>query len=182
MTLRRSHVRAAGHGTGRVRIVLFSLVAMTLAAGCGGGSKAPDSFVVVRSRDNPTVPSTDRFTEVVRLQLEPGRYQVTGKVELHNRDAAAPFNTQCGLVPSRPDGIVGDPDDLGSDWGFLHLGRSGEAGEQAGIVLFVSQELEQAGSVVLGCSGYGNEHGAFAAYASIRAIEVRSIASEPEFP
>lgn len=168
---------------GSTRIGALALTAMMLAAGCGGGSGgSPDSFVVVRSQDNPTIPSTSTFTELVRLELEPGRYQVTGKIELHNRDAAAPFNVQCGLVPSRPDGTAGQPDDLGTDWGFLHLERSGEAGELGGVVLFVSQELEAAGSVILGCDGSGNEHGAFGAYTSIRAIQVGSIAAENATP
>jgi hypothetical protein len=100
-----------------------------LAAGCGGSSSgSPDSFVVVRSQDNPIIPGDSTFTELVRLELESGRYEVGGKVELHNR------------------------------------------------VLFVSQELDSAGSVVLGCDGSGSsEHGAFGAYISIRAIEVGSV-------
>lgn len=150
-----------------------------LGAGCGGSSNGlPDSFVVVRSQDNPIIPGNSTFTELVRLELEPGRYQVTGKVELHNRDGAAPFVVQCGLVPSNADGSAGQTDGLASDWGFLHLERSGEAGDQGAIVLFVSQELDNRGSVVLGCDGSGSsEHGAFGAYTSIRAIEVGSIAS-----
>jgi hypothetical protein len=107
---------------------------------------------------------------------------VTGKVELHNRDPAAPFNAQCALVPSNPDGSAGEVGGLGSDAGFRHLGPSGEAGELGGIVLFISQELEQTGAVVLGCSGVGGEHGAFAAYTSIRAIQVGSIESEHVTP
>lgn len=168
---------------GSTRIGLLALAAMMLTAGCGRGSAGPpDSFVVVRSQDNPTIPSTGTFTELVRLELRPGRYQVTGKVELHNRDAAAPFNVQCALVPSRSDGSAGQPGDVGSDWGFLHLERSGEAGEQGGIVLLVSQELEEAGWVVLGCDGSGNEHGAFGAYTSIRAMQVGSITAENVTP
>lgn len=156
---------------------------MTVAAGCGGSNgELPDAFVAVRSQDNPIVPSTDAFTELIRLALEPGSYQVIGKVELHNRDAAAPFNVQCTLAPSEPDGTASEPGALGSDSGFLHLAQSGGAGELGGIVLFVSQELSQAGSVVLGCSGNGNEHGAFAAYTSIRAIQVGSIASDQMTP
>lgn len=174
---------AAGQLMGSTRIGLLALTAIVLAAGCGGGSgRPPDSFVVVRSQDNPTIPSTGAFTELVRLELEPGRYQATGKVELHNRDAAAPFNVQCALVPSRPDGTAGQPGELGTDSGFLHLERSGEAGEHGGIVLLVSQELEEAGSVVLGCDGSGNEHGAFGAYMSIRAIQVGSISAESATP
>jgi hypothetical protein len=163
-----------------MRIGLLALVAIAVAAGCGGDSEGelPDAFVAVRSQDNPVVPSTNTFTELVRLALEPGRYQVTGKVELHNRDPESPFNMQCALVPSEPDGTAGEEGALASDAGFVHLGRSGGPGELGGIVLFVSQELSHAGSVVLGCSGYGNEHGAFAAYTSIRAIQVRSIATE----
>jgi hypothetical protein len=167
------------------RVALLALVAATVTAGCGNGDSTgglPNSFVAVRSQDNPIVPSTGTFTELVRLTLEPGSYEVTGKVELHNRDAAAPFNAQCQLVPSNPDGSAGELGGLGSDAGFRYLGPSGEAGELGGIVLFVSQELEQTGSVVLGCSGVGGEHGAFAAYTSIRAIQVGSIESRRVTP
>jgi hypothetical protein len=155
-------------------------LAALVASGCGGSSGS-DSFVVVR-QDNPIVPGASVFTELVRLQLGPGSYQVSGKVELHNRDSAAPFTVQCALVPGRPDGTAGQPDDPGTDWGFLTLDRSGEAGEQGAIVLFASQELDNASAVVLGCDGSGGEHGAFAAYMTIRAIEVESIATESATP
>lgn len=150
-----------------------------LATGCGGGSNGlPDSFVVVRSQDNPTIPSDSIFTELARLELGPGRYEVTGKVELQNRDGAAPFDVQCGLVPSNPDGSPGQPDGLAADWGFRHLERAGEAGDTGGVVLFVSQALDGTGSVLLGCEGSGSgDAGAFGAYTSIRAIEVGSITS-----
>lgn len=164
-----------------MRIGLLALAAVAVASGCGGDSgELPNAFVAVRSQDNPVIPATDTFTEVVRLALEPGQYQVTGKVELQNADAAAAFNTQCGLVPGTPDGTAADPDTPGSDARFLHLQPSGGAGESGGIVLFVSQELSEPASVVLGCSGYGNEHGAFAAYASIRAIQVGSITQDSQ--
>jgi hypothetical protein len=160
-----------------LRVGLLFLGVTMLAAGCGGSSSgSPDSFVVVRSQDNPIIPGDSTFTELVRLELESGRYEVGGKVELHNRDVAAPFTVQCGLVPSNADGSPGQTDGPASDWGFLHLARSGEAGDQGAIVLFVSQELDSAGSVVLGCDGSGSsEHGAFGAYTSIRAIEVGSV-------
>jgi hypothetical protein len=162
---------------GVMRAGLVVLGVVMLGAGCGGSSNGlPDSSVVVRSQDNPIIPSDSTFTELVRLELEPGRYQVAGKVELHNRDGAVPFNVQCGLVPSNADGSPGQTDGLESDWGFRHLERFGEAGDMGGIVLFVSQVLDSAGSVVLGCEGSGSsEHGAFSAYSSIRAIEVDSI-------
>jgi hypothetical protein len=164
------------------RLALLAVAAVMVVAGCGGNSGGqPRSFVVVR-QDNPTVPGTSVFTELVRLQLEPGQYQVSGKVELHNRDAAVPLRVQCALVPGKADGTAGQPDDLGTDWGFLTLERSGEAGEQGAIVLFVSQELENTGSVSLGCDGSGSEHGAFGAYMTIRAIEVGSIAAENATP
>jgi hypothetical protein len=167
-----------------IRVALVAFAAATITAGCGGGESSgglPSSFVVVRSQDNPTVPSTGTFTELLRLTLEPGSYEVTGKVELHNRDAL-PYNAQCELVPSNPDGSAGELGGLGSDAGFRHLGPTGEPGELSGVVLFVSQELEQAGSVVLGCSGVGGENGAFAAYTSIRAIQVGSIESRHVTP
>ena len=158
---------------------MLALLAVTVASGCGGDSTAdlPNAFVVVRSQDNPIIPSTDTFTEIVRLTLEPGRYEVAGKVELHNRDGL-PFNTQCELVPSNPDGTAAEIGALGSDAAFRHLAPSGGPGELGGFVLFVSQELSASGSVVLGCSGSGNEHGAFASYASIRAIEVGAVTGE----
>jgi hypothetical protein len=163
-------------------LALALLAAVSACGGDGGGESRPNAFVAVRTQDNPIIPSTSTFTELLRLELEPGRYEVTGKVELHNRDGQLPLSVQCGLVPSRTDGAAGQPDDLGSDWGFLHLGRSLEAGQHGGIVLFVSQELEKLGSVVLGCEASGNEHGAFGAYTSIRAIEVASITTENVTP
>lgn len=165
---------------GLARAGLLVLGAVMLGAGCGGSSNGlPDSFVVVRSQDNPIIPGNSTFTELVRLKLEPGHYQVMGKIELHNRDGAAPFTVQCGLVPSGPDGSSAEPGELGQDWGFLQLERFGEAGDQGGIVLFVSQKLDAPGFVMLGCDGSnGSEHGAFGAYTSIRAIEVGSITSE----
>jgi hypothetical protein len=167
-----------------IRMTLLAFAAAAATAGCGGGESSgalPNSYVVVRSQDNPTVPSTTTFTELLRVTLEPGSYEVTGKVELHNRDAL-PYNAQCELVPSNPDGSAGEIGGLGSDAGFRHLGPTGEAGELGGIVLFVSQELEQSGSVVLGCSGVGGENGAFAAYTSIRAVQVGSIESRRVTP
>jgi hypothetical protein len=163
----------------RVGILASALV--LVSAGCGGGSGAPDSFAVVR-QDNPIVPGTSVFTELVRLQLEPGSYQVSGKVELHNRDGAVPLAVQCALVPGRTDGSAGVPDDPGTDWGFLRLERTGEAGDQGAIVLFASQELDSAAPVVLGCEGSGGEPGAFAAYMTIRAIAVGSISAENATP
>jgi hypothetical protein len=136
----------------------------------------PDSFAVVRSQDNPIIPSDSTFTELIRLELEPGNYEVFGKVELQNRDAAAPFTVQCTLVPSNADGTPGEIGGLSSNTGFLRLTNAGETGDQGGIVLFVSQELNSTGTAVLGCEGSGSsEHGAFGAYTSIRAIEVGSI-------
>jgi len=147
-----------------------------------GGSSGADAFVSIRAQDNPIVPPTGVLTQLVTLRLEPGRYQVTGKVGLHNRDPQLPFRTQCALVPSNEDGTPREPGALGSDWGFLHLARAGSPGEEDAVSLFVSQELSQPGTVVLSCSGNGNQFGAFANYGTIRAIEVASITTYNQSP
>lgn len=136
-----------------------------------------DSFVATRFTNQAIVPSTSEFTQILTLRLEPGSYQVTGKLGLHNRNVQLPFRVQCALVPSNTDGTAREPGAFGSDWGFLHLAPGGQPGGEDQIALFVSQELSQAGSVVLGCSGDGNEVGAFTNYVSIRATEVSSINS-----
>jgi len=157
----------------------------TLETGGSTGGEAstrlPDAYVVTRSSQQLIVPPSNAFFEILVLTLPPGRYQVFAKVGLHNRDPQQPFVADCGLVPSNEDGTARAPGEIGSDAAFLHLGRSGEAGDQGTFDLSVSQVLRKRGSVVLGCSGYGNEHGAFTSYASIRAIEVGSI-DESEAP
>jgi len=159
---------------------IAALASLVVSAGCGGNSaesSLPDSFVAVRQHDNPVIPGDGRYTELLRLGLPSGRYQVSGKVELQNRDPAAPLTVQCALIPARTDGTAGTPDDVGTDWGFLHLNRSGEAGDQAAIVLLASQALDADGSAALGCEGSGGEPGAFGAYITIRAIEVLSVSN-----
>jgi hypothetical protein len=153
----------------------------TLETGEEASTRLPDAYVVTRSSQQLIVPPSNAFFEILVLTLPPGRYQVFAKVGLHNRDPQQPFVADCGLVPSDEDGTVRAPGEIGSDAAFLHLGRSGEAGDQGTFDLSVSQVLRKRGSVVLGCSGYGNEHGAFTSYASIRAIEVGSI-DESEAP
>lgn len=147
----------------------------------GGGEASPglpNAFVVTRSRDNPTILST-AYEEVVSLTLEPGAYQVFGKLGASNRDPQLSFKVECTLVPAAagPDGAVED----GSDYGDLYLGPAGQPGESGTIPLAVSQVLEAQGKVSLACRGYGNDAGAFAHYGSIRAIEVGSI-EEKEAP
>jgi hypothetical protein len=161
--------------------VAIALITSAVWAVVPDADALPDTFVATRS-DNPMVPSTDAFTELVRLELPAGRYQVTGKLGLHNRDPQAPFRVQCALVPSYEDGIPQEPGAVGSDWDFAHLERSGSPGEEDGMALFVSQELSQPGAFVLGCSGYANQFGAFASYVSINAIEVGSITSPETTP
>jgi hypothetical protein len=142
----------------------------------GGSAGSPSAFVALRSQDNPIVPPTDEFTELLSLALPPGTYLVFGKVGLHNRDGGAPFLAQCGLVPANEDGTPpASNSELGADWAHLHLGPFGQPGQHGEFPLAVSQVLTGSGSVVLGCSGTGNAHGAFAQYGSIRAIEVDSI-------
>jgi hypothetical protein len=93
------------------------------------------------------------MTELVLLELEPGSYQVFGKVGLHNRDRSAPFRAQCGLIPSNPDGTPREPGEAGSDWAFLHLSPSGGPGEEGQVALSIDQELSEPGAVVLSCEG-----------------------------
>jgi hypothetical protein len=155
-----------------------------LETGSSGGdasTRLPDAYVVTRSSQQLIVPPSSRFFEILVLTLLPGRYQVFDKVGLSNRDPQQPFVADCGLVPSTEDGRVRAPGEIGSDAAFLRLGRGGEAGDQGTFDLSVSQVLRKRGAVVLGCTGYGNEHGAFTSYASIRAIEVGSI-DENEAP
>jgi hypothetical protein len=147
-----------------------------------GESSGVDAFVAVRSRDNPIVPAGSVPTVLVRLELQPGSYQVFGKVGLGNRDPSNPFRVQCALIPSSTDGTPQPPGEAGSDWGFLHLAPSGSPGEEGQVAFSVTQELTQPGAVVLSCEGYANEHGAFANYGVIRAIEVDSVTTVEPLP
>jgi hypothetical protein len=139
-------------------------------------SGLPAAFVALRSRDNPIVPGTDEFTELLRLSLPPGSYLVSGKVGLHNRDASASFLAACTLVPSKEDGTGSiERGDFGTDWANVHLGPSGGPGEHGEFAVSVAQVLADDGSVVLGCSGRGSASGAFAQWGWIRALEVDSV-------
>ena len=164
---------------GGVVVLLLAFIAWDVINEDAGTGDLPGAFVAVRSRDNPIVPSTDEFTELVRLTLPPGHYQVFGKVGLHNRDGSASFRAACVLVPSNEDGTpLPSTGEFGADWAMLHLGPFDGPGEHGEFAVSVSQVLTHDGSVVLGCSGSGNESGAFAQYGSIRAIEVSSISTK----
>lgn len=140
------------------------------------GSGLPSAFAVLRSQDSPIVPGTDTFTELLRLELPPSTYVVSAKVGLHNRDSALSLRAECELVPGNEDGTrPAGPDVVGADVAMLHLGPAGVAGEHGEFPLGVTQVLAAPGSVVLGCATHGHEHGAFAQYAWIRAIEVASV-------
>jgi hypothetical protein len=141
----------------------------------GNRGGLPRSYVVTLHCTQLTVPPSSEFFEVLSLELRPGRYEVTGRLGLHNRDPQAPFTVDCTLVPSNPDGSRRPPGEAGSDAGFMNLHPSGGPGDQDDVALFVSQTLRAKGTVRLGCSGYGNTHGAFTNYVSIRALEVASI-------
>jgi hypothetical protein len=148
-----------------------------------GTSGLPEAYVAIRSRDNPIVPPTDEFTELIRLSLAPGTYLVSGKVGLHNRDGGAPFRADCALVPSKEDGTASaSRGEFGTDWAMLHLGPFGGPGEHGEFAVSVSQVLSEEGSVVLGCSGSGNAHGAFAQYGWIRALEIDSVVTDDVGP
>jgi hypothetical protein len=114
-------------------------------------------------------------TEIVRLLLPPGKYQVIGKVHLQNRDPQAPFTVHCNLVPSTQDGTPQSAGVLGADFGEVRMARAGDPGDRLPTSLFIRQELSALGFVSLTCHGDGNAFGAFAAYSAIRAIAVGSI-------
>ena len=79
------------------------------------GGDLPAGFVALRSQDNPILPSSNEFTELLRLPLDPGTYLVWGKVGLHNRDPSSSFSASCALVPSNEDGSKRPEGELGSD-------------------------------------------------------------------
>jgi hypothetical protein len=144
--------------------------------GPGQAAELPSAYAVLRDQDNPMVPGNDRFTELLRLELPPGTYVVSAKVGLHNRDMSVSLRAECELVPSNEDGTrPSGPDFVGGDVTMLHLGPTGLAGEYGEFPLGVTQVLSAPGSVVLGCATYGHQHGAFAQYGWIRAIEVASV-------
>jgi hypothetical protein len=146
-------------------------------------ARLPDTFVVLR-RSGSAVPATGTFTEITNLDLQPGRYQVTAKTVVGSQGTALdnPVRVFCSLVPSNIDGTPGTPGASESDSATLHLAPVSHPGEEAVIALFVSQELSQPGSVVLGCSASGNEMGADVRDTSVRAIEVGSITTDPGPP
>jgi hypothetical protein len=142
------------------------------------GGRLPNAFVALRHRDNPVVPGTGRFTELLTLRLRPGAYQVFAKVGLHNAAPRSQLDTGCTLVPSKTDGTPGTPGMQGSDYAAMHLAPAGHPGEEGAVTLVVSQELDRPGSVVLGCEASGYAADASASYGSIVAIEVGSITTE----
>ena len=141
--------------------------------GSGRGA-LPRAFVVTRSRSQPTIVSTD-YVKVVSLPLDPGSYQVFGKLGMANR-FSIPFKVECTLAPGDSGGAL-LPEDaaLDSDYAEVYLGPAGEAGGSGDLAFAMSRILDAPGSVVLACRGYGHEYGAFGHYASIRAVEVSSI-------
>jgi len=146
-------------------------------------SDLPRAYVVTRTRDNPTILSPV-YEEFVSLTLDPGMYQVWGKLGVSNRDGERSFQVECTLVPSDADGTPRGTEragEAGSDYGDLRLGPHDTPGDSGTIPLAISQVLRAQGTVVLACRGYGNDYGAFMHYGSIRAIRVGSI-TEIEAP
>ncbi len=142
------------------------------------GSSLPSVFVA-KDQNQPVVPATGSVTPVVRLDLEPGRYLVIGKVGLANRDPALPFRADCWLIPSASDGTPGDPGARETDYVGVNLAPASQPGDQGQTSHIVTQELTEAGSVELSCRAVAtpNQDGAFTSYASISAIEAGSIST-----
>jgi hypothetical protein len=147
------------------------------SAGQAGG--LPNVFVA-KDQTQPIVPGNSVVTEIVSLALEPGRYLLTAKVALHNRDSQLPLTITCWLSPSNPDGTPGDPGAATSDFVELSLAPFSQAGSQGQTAHVATQELTQPGTVVLSCRAYGNPAGAFTAYATIAAVNVGRITTEVE--
>jgi len=143
----------------------------------------PDSFVALATEE---VSLPAGRTEIAALSLQPGEYQVTGKVFLFNSSSqfALGMGVSCQLTPSNDDGTPGDPGGPPADPGFLALAPSGEAGSAGTISLGVSQVLSQPGTVVLDCHNHDPSAvtSLVASNAWIRAIEVGSITTDPGSP
>lgn len=143
----------------------------------------PDSFVALAT-DEVSLP--EGRTEIAALTLQPGKYQVTGKVFLFNSSSqiASGTGVSCQLTPSNEDGSRGDPGGPPADPGLLALAPAGEPGSAGTISLGVSQVLAQPGTVVLDC--FNNDPSTtsapVASNAWIRAIEVGSITTDPGGP
>lgn len=146
-------------------------------------SELPDSFVAL-ARDEVSLP--EGRTEIAALTLQPGKYQVTGKVFLFNSSSQITSGTgvSCQLTPSNEDGSPGDPGGPPADPGLLAFAPAGEPGSAGTISLGVSQVLAQPGTVVLDC--FNNDPSTtsapVASNAWIRAIEVGSITTDPGGP
>jgi len=143
-----------------------------------GDAGAEDAFVRWSGDVDLDVPR-GQFTELLHLDLEPGRYLITGKLQLSNSEAPSSLRVGCELAVDDSDGMppVGGPD---SDHAALHLAAAGEPGETAPISLFVSQELSESASVILGCTAEsGSGTGGFANFAYLRADEVGGVIEGP---
>jgi hypothetical protein len=96
-------------------------------------SDLPRAYVVTRTRDNPTILSPV-YEEFVSLTLDPGMYQVWGKLGVSNRDGERSFQVECTLVPSDADGTPRGTEragEAGSDYGDLRLGPHDTPGDSA---------------------------------------------------
>jgi hypothetical protein len=146
-------------------------------------TRLPDSFVALAT-DEVSLP--DGRTEIARLNLQPGRYQVSAKVFLFSTSSTfvPGSGVACQLTPSSSDGTPGDPGAPPADPGLLVLSASGEPGSAGTISLAVSQTLTLAGAVVLSCASHDPpaDSAPVASNAWIRAIEVGSITPEPPPP
>jgi hypothetical protein len=143
----------------------------------------PDSFVALRTQE---VPLPQGRTVIAALELQPGKYEVTGKVFLFNSSSeVGPVSgVSCQLTPSNEDGSPGNSGGPPADPGHLALAPSGEPGSAGTIGLGVSQVLTETGSVVLDCYNHDPSEGSapVASNAWIRAIEVGSITTNPGVP
>jgi hypothetical protein len=149
------------------------------AAPPAGPGALPDSYVVNLQGG---IQVADQDSPVLELNLPPGKYQVTGKVQISNGGFES-RKVGCSLTPANEDGSPGDiGSQPGEDGAALHVARFDDPGETGELTLFVSQTLASAGVVQLSCgTNVAEPTSVFASAASIRAIEVGSIngSSEP---